>query len=306
MQAGGTAFTSRMNSAARIVGLALSLASLVFVGLTVHRSFGGLRQELFSPPFLMVVAGSVLAYAIILQLVGLAWHRLLTAVDGRSFGVVQALAICGTTQIYKYLPSNVLHIIGRFGFARKAGASNRGLAFAQIGELLAIVLAAAAVGAVLARPVVLGAFARYGLDDPASATILLIIGVGVVAIGIWLIVRVKILEFGRAAHGAFATAFVLYVLFFIGNGLLVVALSRSLTATGSAGELIGIGAVAWLVGFIVPGAPGGLGVRDAVLIGGLSAAGLPMTAATAVALGHRLLTTVGDVFVAVVASLMKR
>lgn len=59
-----------------------------------------------------------------------------------------------------------------------------------------------------------------------------------------------------------------------GSGLLVVALCKSLAVASGVAKLIGIEAAAWLVGFVVPGAPGGLGVREAVLIAGLSAAGL--------------------------------
>ena len=87
-------------------------------------------------------------------------------------------------------------------------------------------------------------------------------------------------------------------MFFIGSGLLVVALCKSLAGANRVMELIGIGSAAWLVGFVVPGAPGGLGVREAVLIAGLSAVALPATEATAVALAYRFVTMVGDVLVA--------
>ncbi len=297
---------SGVKSAIRVAGLAVSLAAVFFVGLAVYRSFDGLRQQFASPPFLTAVACSAVVYAIVLQLVALAWHRMLTAVDGPSLGVGHALAIFGRTQIYKYLPSNVLHMVGRYGFARKAGASNKSLAFAQIGELLTIVPAAAAVAAFLARPVLVDALARSGLDNPALATALMAGGFVSLLIAIALMVRFRMARIGRRALGALAEAFILYVLFFIGSGLLVVALCRSLTGAGGAAELIGIGTAAWLVGFVVPGAPGGLGVREAVLIAGLSATGLPPAVATAVALGNRLVTTLGDGLLALAELIVRR
>ena len=64
-------------------------------------------------------------------------------------------------------------------------------------------------------------------------------------------------------------------------------------------------ALAWTVGLVVPGAPGGLGVFEAVLLlrlgGGLTAAPL-----LAVALSYRLVATLGDVLASLLADLDAR
>lgn len=298
---------ARVKSAVHVAGFAVSLAALAFVGMTVYHSFDSLRQELTSPLFLSTLVGSAVAYAIVLQLVGLAWQRLLIAVDGPSLSVRQALTIYGKTQIYKYLPTNVLHMVGRYALARKSRISNQALVFAQIGELLTTVLAASALAIVLARPLLIRSLSRQGLAGEALANIWIAGGFVALVVGIALMVRFRTPEAARRALCALATAFVLYTLFFIGSGFLVAALCRSLDVDGSSAvaEFIGIGAAAWLVGFVVPGAPGGFGVREAVLITGLSAAGLATPAATAVALGYRLVTVAGDAVVAVTVSLIE-
>ena len=103
----------------------------------------------------------------------------------------------------------------------------------------------------------------------------------------------------------YAIIFIIYMLFFVGNGLIVVALCRSVGGTGELMDPIGVAAAAWLIGFVIPGAPGGIGVRDAFLIAGLSAAGMPATEASAVALGHRFVTMIGDALVAAVVMLIE-
>jgi hypothetical protein len=60
-----------------------------------------------------------------------------------------------------------------------------------------------------------------------------------------------------------------------------------------------VAAAAWLGGFVVPGAPAGLGVREAILTAGLELAGYGSTALT-VAIGYRLITLAGDVIFALV------
>ncbi|MGO4640436.1 hypothetical protein AB4Z43_18565 [Mesorhizobium sp. 2RAF45] len=280
--------------------MTVSLAALVFVGLAIHRSFGDVQRQFVSPLFLIAILGCAVAYAVILQLVGIAWYRFLVLVDGASFGLGRALAIFGRIQVYKYLPSNVMHMVGRFALARNAGASNRALAVAQIGELSITVLAAGALGALLAGPIFQSAYRQYGPHNPTLTLGLVAAGLLALAIGMGLFFRFRMADIGGRALVVCAEAFFLYALFFIGNGLLIVALSRTLNDTSHMAELIGIGAVAWLIGFVVPGAPGGLGVREAVLIMGLAAAGLPAPSATAVALGNRLVTVLGDCLVALV------
>ncbi|MQB45484.1 YbhN family protein [Rhizobium sp. ICMP 5592] len=294
-----------MKLVVRIVGVVVSLAAFAFVGQAIYRSLDSLQQQLASPLFLFAVAGSVFAYAMILQFCGLAWHQLLTAIDYPSLGIGRALAIYGKTQIYKYLPSNVLHMVGRYRLARSAGASNKALAFAQIVELLTILLAAAGISALLARTVLVHALEERGIDDPTLVSVLVAGGIAVLTIGATMIVRQRMVGTGQKGFVAAAVAFTFYALFFIGSGLLLAALCKSLSTASGVPELIGIGAAAWLVGFVVPGAPGGLGVRETILIAGLSAAGLPAAEATAVALGYRFVTTVGDALVATVIMLLE-
>ncbi|RUV36821.1 hypothetical protein EOB49_14630 [Mesorhizobium sp. M7A.F.Ca.MR.148.00.0.0] len=306
MQTAPSAKSRKLNSIIRAGGMIVSLAALVFVGLAIHRSFGDLQRQLISPLFLIAIPGCALAYAVILQLVGIAWYRFLVAVDGPSLGLGRALGIFGKTQIYKYLPSNVMHMVGRFALARNAGASNKALAFAQIGELSIIVLAAGTLAALLAWRVFQDAYAHYGLDNPRLLAGIIAAGLLALAVGTALLFRFRIAGIGRRALIVSTEAFLLYALFFIGNGLLIVALSRTLDDAGHVAELVGIGAAAWLIGFAVPGAPGGLGVREAVLIMGLTAAGLPPPAATAVALGNRLVTVLGDCLVALVELILQK
>lgn len=301
----GIAGAGQMKFYARIAGTLLSLIAILVVGTTVYRSFDGIRHSLSSGLFLSTVFGSILAYAALLQLVGLAWHRLLTAADGPSLSTMQALVICGRTQIYKYLPSNVLHMVGRYGFAKKAGASNKALAFAQIGELLTIVSAASVLAIAFAKSTLVRALSLYGYNSQLVGALIAVVGIAALVIGIVLTARLKTAKISYRMLSALAVAFVIYVLFFLGAGLLLTALCRSFIGAVGISELIGIGTTAWLVGFVVPGAPGGLGVREALLIAGLSTAGLSVSDATAVALGYRIVTLAGDAAVAIVFMCIK-
>lgn len=290
---------------ARIAGTLLSLIAITVVGATAYRSFDGLRHSLSSGLFLSTVFGSILAYAILLQLVGLAWHRLLTAADGPSLSPIQALAICGRTQIYKYLPSNVLHMVGRYGFAKKAGASNKALAFAQIAELLTIASAASVLAVAFAKSTLVRVLSQYGYNQQITGALIAVVGAAALVICLILAARLRTAKISYRVLSALAIAFVIYVLFFFGSGLLLAVLCKNFVNDVGITELIGIGTTAWLIGFIVPGAPGGFGVREALLIAGLSTIGLSVSDATAVALGYRVVTLAGDAAVAIVFMCVK-
>jgi len=87
----------------------------------------------------------------------------------------------------------------------------------------------------------------------------------------------------------------LLVLSFLANGLGLALLGEGMLGTGldRLVLIVGVFAIAWLAGFVVPGAPGGLGVREAILVAGLSPVyGEPTALALTVA--SRLCFIVGD------------
>ena len=65
----------------------------------------------------------------------------------------------------------------------------------------------------------------------------------------------------------------IYALAFLITGAIIGLLLRAFYNVETANLLFhtGLFSLAWLVGFVTPGAPAGLGIRDAILVTGLSA-----------------------------------
>ncbi len=89
--------------------------------------------------------------------------------------------------------------------------------------------------------------------------------------------------------------FLLSLLSYILMGLVVYTLTVGLFGESSAGFwlLTGIFAVAWITGFLTPGAPAGLGVREAVLVAALSPV-VGRGTALGITVSVRLVTTITD------------
>lgn len=89
--------------------------------------------------------------------------------------------------------------------------------------------------------------------------------------------------------------FAAHIVVFVLQGSIVLLLARGVFGVPFDDYWLAAGtfALAFVAGFIAPGVPAGLGVREAVLVAGLS---LETTAAAAIALAtlHRVITVAGD------------
>jgi uncharacterized membrane protein YbhN (UPF0104 family) len=87
----------------------------------------------------------------------------------------------------------------------------------------------------------------------------------------------------------------LCIAFFISSGLIMWFLNNSLWGRGTGSLLFFVGAyaIAWVAGFVTPGASGGIGVREAVLVALLSPFTSPANALV-LAIILRLITIIVD------------
>ncbi len=269
---------------------------MFFVVRSVYGYADQLSEMLQAPQFIAVVVASGIFYGLALQLVGLAWFTLLTSVGEKAVAPVLALRIFARTQVYKYLPTNVIHLVGRFVVASRYGASKDVLSYAQVMEIVLMILAAGSVALLFSFSFVLQVGEDYGISRYLASTVYLVGGLAAFVLAPTVAGRHFRQSRRHVTFSMAALSVAYYVLFFIANGSIVILLVHVLY--GPAFEwktVIGISAAGWLLGFVVPGAPGGLGVREAVFIAGLSTNGIPAAAATAVAIAHRVVTVLGDV-----------
>ena len=243
----------------------------------------------------VLYAGTYLAAARSWQLV----LRLLRA----SLGYRHALRILATSQFAKYLPGNVAHHVGRVVLAQRAGIRAEA-AVASLALDTGLVVAAAATCTLSALPLLRRAVAEHGTAMMRNLALLAL--AAIVLAGLALLVRplrTRLVRGVRAfssplapgQRGAVAEAFLQYVLNFVLGAAALGVLLAGLTGTDRVpwGDLLGVYAIAWLVGFLVPGAPAGIGIRESLLTLGLSPALGADVAVAATAL-FRFATVIGD------------
>jgi hypothetical protein len=210
----------------------------------------------------------------------------------------EALLLWMRSFLLRYAPSGALQLVIRIRERRRFAASTRDVWLVSGYENLATLCAGAFVCVV--------AFALAGGWPPLLAIV-------IAGVALALAVAVRPAFFRRWARALLARRGLELPSLLRGRELALVILLNTLgwLATGAAAYLLmralvrhpnvspvwltAVYSFAWLIGFVVPLLPGGLGLRDGVLVA-LLASRIGAGPATAVALALRLAATAGELF----------
>jgi uncharacterized membrane protein YbhN (UPF0104 family) len=299
----------------RALGYSAVLAITALFVWYVVKSLRGHDLSIYATPraALGIVLAAVL-WACGAPLLALAWHGMLAGL-GVTKPRRELFGIVGITQFAKYVPGNVAQYIGRVGMSLARGIPARPLAVTLILETLLVIAAAVVVG------VGTGALSEVGLQavrhhGAQLAVIALLVALAIAGLFVFRRIAPALLRrfaprYAPALDGALlppqaslARAFMLYCVVYIvvGAGLILLAHCLLPSARHEDWLLIAVFSLAWAVGFVTPGAPGGLGVREGLML--LMLAPVYTTASASVlVIALRIATTLGDVLILVLGLL---
>lgn len=234
------------------IGMALGLAGVLFVAVRLYAFRGELDMGSFTAGRAAAMAGLSVVYAASNVLLALAWQRLLSAL-GTPVATRWALWAYAVSQLAKYVPGNVFQFAGRQALGLAAGLDGWSLAKSTAWELV-FLTGCGALFALLVLP-------TLGVSVSATwAGLLLVLAVGLLAAAV-----------GRLWAPQAACALLFHAAFLALSGCVFAGAAALVEADvplggGSPTLLVGAYVVAWLAGLLTPGAPAGLGVREAVLL----------------------------------------
>lgn len=267
-------------------------------------AYGPDAMRLASEPGLLALGlAASLGYAALLALPAAAWSCALREGDGKPLVSGIAVVIYARCNILKYLPGNVFHFGGRQVMAHGAGWSHRSTLMATTLEIFSLPLAAGCVALIafaLSGAPGIGdlpaALPSFDLTPAAAALGLAVAGLATAG-AVAMAHRLGVSTTSLAAMAA------LEIAFFAASAALIAGMATAVGAAGPADLAVIAGAylVSWIAGFVVPGAPGGIGVREAVFVHVVAVA-VSAPAALALAILARLVTTLGDLWFALAAS----
>ena len=251
---------------------------------------------------LVVVVG---LYTLAIAIGAFVWFRLLTSVGQRVRPIV-AVSVVFLSQAAKYIPGNVAHHVGRVVLAKKHGLSTSATLFSMFLETLWVI----AIAALLALVALWSVGSRLFVNIPQVPewwvlSILIIAAMLAPLIGHrvferlagWWAARksITLKSVQMPPMRTFCLVGMLYVVNYLVLGIVLTIIAAQIFGAKEGNILLlsGVFAVAWVAGFVTPGAPAGLGVREVVLVGALTPV-YDHGTAIGVAAMLRVVTVLGD------------
>lgn len=282
-------------------GRSLTILSLIFLFLKLGPHFNDIPRFTLNFTGAATVVLAILFNASTVAIQACLWPLLLRG-GGVFLNFKEAYLILGKSQIGKYLPGNVFQYLGRVALSRKAGIPTEAVLIStgiETGLLAATVSALAAAGLLFDR-------SPFGwlLDEPGANRVsmtLLAIMIIIILLAIltilcprlraWIRLRIAYLNPLRVTGGFFLSLMV-----FMTHGIMISLLLDTLWGIETELKWYQFSwgfALAWGLGFITPGAPGGLGIREVILVG-LFGQPLGEAVVLGLALVLRIITSLGD------------
>lgn len=284
---------------ARFLGTFLTVLALGFVGQRIWNNWGSLgRWDAALPVGWVVLVGSS-AYAVACILLSIAWFRFLQFFSQSDLDRFTFHRIYARSQIAKYIPGNVFHLASRHVLGSEAGATHASLVGATLFEALGAITCACVVS-------VMG-FAFSPSAARHGSIFFYVLGLGLAfvfpLVARYSAARIPLLTNFNIQNKGYVEYFRLlflpllsYCAFFVfAGGILawLVCIGAGIEDGRNLVWIPAVYAISWVAGFITPGAPAGLGVREAIMVVWLGGV-IGESQSLLVALIFRLITVVGD------------
>lgn len=278
----------------RLLGLIAFAVSLGYLGTVAVRHASSFPPVTWTSGAVLALVSSTGLYITMLLAGSAAWFLLLRSA-GAQTTLRAVLTVWGLGQIGKYLPGNIGQYLGRAALAREYGIPLHKSALTLVFETSGLIVTAAAIsvltGSPAAHPWKIALLAAGALVAPFLLVYIL---------ERWfagaLQKRLGVTHLPHPSVATLGTCLALYAVCFLSGGFAFDQLARGLFGAGSDTSWLRVVpafALSWVAGFVTPGAPAGLGVREALLVGGTASLYGPGTALST-ALAFRLMTVLGD------------
>jgi glycosyltransferase 2 family protein len=286
---------------ARILRLAGSLLAVALCAVVLYLGGRDLPAIGWDQPRVWAnLGGAFLLYTASQVIAAAAWRQTLAVFSVR-LPQWRAETQLLVSQIGKYIPGNVAHLLGRIALTRADGVAGAVVGLAMLVEICLVLVAGGLLLVVLLllAPDLVGTLLPR-FDEVASRRLSILFVAFLVcgiALGSWFFLQ-KVSHRSQSALRPLLAfkPLALHVTNFLILGLSLALVMQAIVPGSSFGIVLPVAVfvAAWTIGFLTPGSPGGIGVREGLIVLGIAAA-IGEGPALAVALVHRALAVGGDV-----------
>lgn len=242
----------------RVTSYILVMISLYFIANIVIENYENIAHFEINITNLLILFLLLIINSIIYVLFSLSWLALLR---GRyeNFHFIHSFRIIALSQIGKYLPGNVGHFVGRFYLA-KEHISKQDITYTIFVEQIMLVAASLLIGSFY---VYYFDISKYISFNGIAFGLFVLICMAVLVPLFLRFIRKKV-DMLKLDMLTISKVFFLFCAMVFGGGLTIYVLTLIVSPLSDVGYIQCVSgfAISFLVGFVVPGAPGGIGVRE--------------------------------------------
>ncbi len=243
------------------------------------------------------IATAIYIYAI--YLLSYNWSVILQNISG---GILpkDVMYVYLETVVYKYIPGNIFHFVGRHKLEKSFSLSRKDIVFANSIEIIFQLISAVALSLLMYIFIDENILTRYINKDYLTIIMYLSLFLPLFAViyfykkhGLKIDIKDKILFLSKILIN--------YILFLVISGVVLVLLLNLFYDISKIHELffiiIFINTVAWLLGYVTPGSPGGIGVREAIILVPLLSFELDKDTVLMSVILQRVIMVVSEIFI---------
>lgn len=235
-----------------VIQVAVFMVSVYYIFGVVNDNFSAIKDHAVPHvvTLLCMLFASAVIYAVLMLFLSWAWQALTSSQLPQS-----TVGVYLKSQALKYLPGNVFHFVYRHAASLQLGLEHKTLVTAALHETIWLLGCGLLLG--------LTGLLFFATADAANLTLPLLewwlpAATVLIAVLLYLLYR-------NYPGGLYLQLLLTYLSYFLGMGLICCLLAYGLGLENNNYLLLTAAyACAWLVGYIVPGAPGGLGVRESI------------------------------------------
>ncbi len=289
------------------IKLLITLICFVFLGTSIYGNFDSLSNQVIGRLEIIWLLGGILFSFLSIIINAYAWKLLINNIGGNTKNLY-IIKIFLATNIYKYLPGGIWHFVSRFNTLRLELSTEKSLESILLEPLLMLVAGLILIPFGSFNIVIFILCWLSTLFFLPSFRQFLIKKLKVIKANI--ITNIDHLKDRKLLNNnqnssnrmlyPYKPLFV-EIIFVLTRflGFLCCINAFSIGSLVSQGELISTFSLAWIIGLIVPAAPGGLGVFESVILFSLGSY-LPEASLLAALLCYRLVSTFADILAALI------
>lgn len=286
----------------KYIGNIIAILSIIFVIYAVIKLDIDFSQIKNIPAFIIICIIGILLSAMTVYGMAFAWKINLQYLSGQPVKYSEGAQIYVKANIGKYMPGNVMHYVERNLFAAKIGLNQLETATSSVIEIIGQAFAAI----LLSIIIVYKDFINTVKKTVSAQMTFILLGVAIIGVFAIIILYHHSSKLRTIVQRILNVQFlfvilkvlIIYGIVLICQGFLLMLLCQIVLQCNltihQALLIIAYYMLAWVIGFVVPGAPGGIGVREMIIVmlmNGVIGEEIILVAA----LIHRMISILGDI-----------